>query len=134
MIYPTKSQNYTFYRAGRPSYHTCIMIFILFDQWYLQNLYRLVPGLILDSRISYMILKPFSCCKFQIILISFIDVGIEFHFSLCDEVDHMIDTEYIKPVEFLDLSNQRIAEQLTYKDAVSIHGLFSIYWYGPTTW
>lgn len=56
-----------------------------------------------------------SCCK-----INDADAGIEFHFSLCDEVDHMMDTEYLKPLEFMDISNQRMAEQLTWKDAVSL--------------
>ncbi|KAK3088008.1 hypothetical protein FSP39_013341 [Pinctada imbricata] len=45
------------------------------------------------------------------------DIGIQFRFSICDEVDHMIDADYHKPLEFLDISNQRLAEQLTYKDA-----------------
>ncbi|XP_021345418.1 ral guanine nucleotide dissociation stimulator-like 1 [Mizuhopecten yessoensis] len=45
------------------------------------------------------------------------DAGIEFRFSLCDEVDHMMDTEYLKPLQFMDIPNQRLAEQLTWKDA-----------------
>lgn len=45
------------------------------------------------------------------------DGGIEFRFSLCDEVDRMMDTEYIKPLQFMDIANQRLAEQLTFKDA-----------------
>ena len=52
----------------------------------------------------------------------FTDGGIEFRFSLCDEVDHLIDTEYIKPLQFMDIANQRLAEQLTFKDAVSYGG------------
>lgn len=47
------------------------------------------------------------------------DGGIKFQFSIVEEVDHMIDAEYQKPLEFLDIPNQRLAEQLTYKDAVS---------------
>lgn len=42
---------------------------------------------------------------------------IEFRFSICDEVDHMIDSEYHKPLDFFEIDNQRFAEQLTCKDA-----------------
>ncbi|KAJ8311804.1 hypothetical protein KUTeg_010641 [Tegillarca granosa] len=45
------------------------------------------------------------------------DAGIEFRFSICDEVDHMIDVDYHKPLQFTDISNQTFAEQLTYRDA-----------------
>lgn len=31
----------------------------------------------------------------------------------------MMDSEYQKPLEFLDIPNNRLAEQLTFKDAVS---------------
>lgn len=36
----------------------------------------------------------------------------------------MMDMDYVKPLQLMDISNQRLAEQLTYKDAVSI-GQFS---------
>ncbi|XP_062586095.1 ral guanine nucleotide dissociation stimulator-like 1 isoform X4 [Saccostrea cucullata] len=55
--------------------------------------------------------------KFQREAVSKSDGGIKFQFSIVDEVDHMIDAEYQKPLEFLDIPNQRLAEQLTYKDA-----------------
>nr|XP_022325977.1 ral guanine nucleotide dissociation stimulator-like 1 isoform X2 [Crassostrea virginica] len=45
------------------------------------------------------------------------DGEIKFQFSIVDEVDHMIDSEYQKPLEFLDIPNNRLAEQLTFKDA-----------------
>ncbi|XP_036365562.1 ral guanine nucleotide dissociation stimulator isoform X2 [Octopus sinensis] len=45
------------------------------------------------------------------------DIKVEFRFSICDEVDHMIDSEYHPPLDFFDISNQRFAEQLTCKDA-----------------
>ena len=49
----------------------------------------------------------------------FSDAKIEFHFNLCEEVDHMIVAEYRKPLMFGDIRNQTVAEQLTYRDAVS---------------
>ncbi|XP_048775777.1 ral guanine nucleotide dissociation stimulator-like 1 isoform X4 [Ostrea edulis] len=55
--------------------------------------------------------------KFQSEAVSKSDGGIKFQFSIVEEVDHMIDAEYQKPLEFLDIPNQRLAEQLTYKDA-----------------
>lgn len=45
------------------------------------------------------------------------DTNIEFHFNLCDEVDHMILAEYRKPLEFGEIRNTTVAEQLTYRDA-----------------
>lgn len=45
------------------------------------------------------------------------DGDIKFQFSIVDEVDSMIDSEYQKPLEFLDIPNNRLAEQLTFKDA-----------------
>ncbi|KAL5011520.1 hypothetical protein ScPMuIL_010071 [Solemya velum] len=45
------------------------------------------------------------------------ELGIEFCFSICDEVDHMIDQVYHKPLAFMGISNQRFSEQLTYRDA-----------------
>ena len=50
----------------------------------------------------------------------FVDAGIEFHFNLCDEVDHMIVAEYHKPLVFGEIRNTTVAEQLTYRDAVSL--------------
>ncbi|XP_063422433.1 ral guanine nucleotide dissociation stimulator-like 1 isoform X1 [Mytilus trossulus] len=55
--------------------------------------------------------------KFQKESLNRSDGGIEFRFSLCDEVDHMMDMDYVKPLQLMDISNQRLAEQLTYKDA-----------------
>ena len=49
----------------------------------------------------------------------FSDAKIEFHFNLVEEVDHMIVAEYRKPLMFGDIRNQTVAEQLTYRDAVS---------------
>ncbi|XP_060590682.1 ral guanine nucleotide dissociation stimulator-like 1 isoform X2 [Ruditapes philippinarum] len=45
------------------------------------------------------------------------DSNIEFHFNLVEEVDHLIEAEYHKPLNFCDIPNQTVAEQLTYRDA-----------------
>ncbi|KAH3792902.1 ral guanine nucleotide dissociation stimulator-like 1 [Dreissena polymorpha] len=45
------------------------------------------------------------------------DGNIEFHFNLVDEVDHMISADYHQPLTFCDISNQTVAEQLTFRDA-----------------
>ncbi|XP_041370926.1 ral guanine nucleotide dissociation stimulator-like isoform X2 [Gigantopelta aegis] len=45
------------------------------------------------------------------------DGEIEFRFSICDEVDHMIETAYHKPLVFQEISNKHFAEQLTCRDA-----------------
>lgn len=61
-------------------------------------------------------------CMFELTKCSHIvhaDGDIKFQFSIVDEVDSMIDSEYQKPLEFLDIPNNRLAEQLTFKDAVS---------------
>ncbi|XP_046332806.2 ral guanine nucleotide dissociation stimulator-like isoform X1 [Haliotis rufescens] len=42
---------------------------------------------------------------------------IEFRFSICEEVDHMIDNEYHKPLTFNDISSHTFAQQLTHRDA-----------------
>ena len=68
-----------------------------------------------DMGINYQFSISDTGIQFQF---SISDTGIQFRFSICDEVDHMIDTEYHRPLEFLDISHQRLAEQLTYKDAV----------------
>nr|KAG5693399.1 hypothetical protein BaRGS_009872 [Batillaria attramentaria] len=43
--------------------------------------------------------------------------NIEFRFSICDEVDHMIDADVPKPLSFMDISPRTFAEQLTFRDA-----------------
>lgn len=55
--------------------------------------------------------------KFERETVSNSDGDIKFQFSIVDEVDSMIDSEYQKPLEFLDIPNNRLAEQLTFKDA-----------------
>ncbi|XP_076455444.1 ral guanine nucleotide dissociation stimulator-like 1 isoform X2 [Babylonia areolata] len=42
---------------------------------------------------------------------------IQFRFSICDEIDHMIDMEVPKPLSFNDISPRMCAEQLTLRDA-----------------
>lgn len=46
--------------------------------------------------------------------------NIQFRFSICDEVDRMIDEEAPKPLTFPDISPRLCAEQLTLRDAVSL--------------
>ena len=59
-------------------------------------------------------------CTSQIVLIRLLSDGaVEFHFNLCEEVEHLIVSEYHKPLQFLDIPNQMFAEQLTHRDAVS---------------
>lgn len=43
--------------------------------------------------------------------------NIEFRFSICDEVDHMIDADVPKPLTFHDITPRTFAEQLTLRDA-----------------
>lgn len=45
------------------------------------------------------------------------DSNVEFHFNLVEEVDHLIVDEYHKPLKFIDIPTQVVAEQLTYRDA-----------------
>lgn len=45
------------------------------------------------------------------------DAKIEFHFNLCEEVEHMIVADYRRPLVFGDIRNTTVAEQLTYRDA-----------------
>ncbi|KAK7095563.1 ral guanine nucleotide dissociation stimulator-like 1 isoform X1 [Littorina saxatilis] len=43
--------------------------------------------------------------------------NIQFRFSICDEVDQLMDMEVPKPLSFADISPRVFAEQLTFKDA-----------------
>ena len=46
--------------------------------------------------------------------------NIQFRFSICEEVDHMMDVEVPKPLSFNDITPRMCAEQLTLRDAVSV--------------
>ena len=68
------------------------------------------------------------------LFLSIVDTSIEFHFNLVDEVDHLIVADYHKPLTFCDIPNQSVAEQLTYRDAVSRNLFNGLIDYIPNYW
>ena len=94
--------------------------------WSLATFFNIVKyfALILSWKLEFRILEIFSVF-YSVLSVRtlndtiFSDANIEFHFNLCEEVDHMIVAEYRKPLMFGDIRNQTVAEQLTYRDAVS---------------